>query len=118
MHCRLAAETRSSARKNLEPNRREGRQPKLGPHRGDLESRGCRALPASEWMHHIIGPRSRTPPAAASESDGVIKMDALRKQLVEALKGGDAHTDFDSAVTGFPVQRAGEKPAGAPHTAW
>ncbi|MCU1337098.1 MAG: transporter [Bryobacterales bacterium] len=45
-------------------------------------------------------------------------MDALRKQLVEALKGGDAHTDFDSAVAGFPVQRAGEKPAGAPHTAW
>jgi hypothetical protein len=45
-------------------------------------------------------------------------MDAIRKQLIELLKGGSAHAAFDAAVSGFPVERAGEKPAGAPHTAW
>src|SRR5437016_2742758 len=44
--------------------------------------------------------------------------DALRKQLIETLKGRGAHADFDSAVAGFPARRAGEKPGGAPHTAW
>jgi uncharacterized damage-inducible protein DinB len=43
---------------------------------------------------------------------------ALRKQLGVTLTGRGAHADFDSAVAGFPVKRAGEKPAGAPHTAW
>jgi hypothetical protein len=46
------------------------------------------------------------------------ELKALRKQLVEVLEGRGAHPDFDSAVAGFPVKRAGEKPAGAPHTAW
>src|SRR5438105_1306649 len=46
------------------------------------------------------------------------ELDALRKQLIETLKGRGAHTDFDSAVAGFPAKRAGEKPGGAPHTAW
>ena len=45
-------------------------------------------------------------------------LNALRKQLVETLTGRGAHADFDSAVAGFPVKRAGENPAGAPHTAW
>ena len=46
------------------------------------------------------------------------ELDALRKQLIETLNSGGAHADFDSAVAGFPVERAGEKPGGAPHTAW
>jgi hypothetical protein len=46
------------------------------------------------------------------------KPDALRKHLLELLKGGHAHADFESAVAGFPVARAGEKPPGAPHSAW
>jgi len=46
------------------------------------------------------------------------ELKVLRKQLVELLEGRGAHTDFDSAVARFPVKRAGEKPAGAPHTAW
>ena len=44
--------------------------------------------------------------------------DALRKHVLELLGGGSAHVGFDSVVGGFPVQRAGEKPAGAAHTAW
>lgn len=46
------------------------------------------------------------------------KPDALRKHVLELLKGKSAHADFDSAVSRFPVKRAGEKPGGAEHTAW
>src|SRR2546421_5176735 len=44
--------------------------------------------------------------------------DVLRKHVLELLEGKGAHADFDSAVSGFPVERAGEKPSGAQHTAW
>lgn len=42
----------------------------------------------------------------------------LRDQLAELLKGGHAHATFDQAVRGFPVEKAGERPPGAPHSAW
>lgn len=50
--------------------------------------------------------------------DTMAEPEALRKHLVELLKGGGAHADFDSALSKFPVELAGEKPDGAPHTAW
>jgi hypothetical protein len=43
---------------------------------------------------------------------------ALRKMLVDALRGHHAHIDFDSAVKDFPAAARGSKPAGSPHTAW
>src|ERR1035437_3562674 len=43
--------------------------------------------------------------------------DALRAHVIELLKGGHAHAAFDAAVSGFPVDQAGEKPADAPHSA-
>jgi hypothetical protein len=43
---------------------------------------------------------------------------ALREQLLELLSGGEAHTDFDSAIGDWPVQLAGAKVANFPHTAW
>jgi len=49
---------------------------------------------------------------------GMPKPDALRKHVLELLKGKSAHADFDSAVSGFPVKRAGERPRGAEHSAW
>jgi hypothetical protein len=43
----------------------------------------------------------------------------LRRQLVDAIRGHQAHLDFDTAVVdGFPANLRGVKPAGAPHTAW
>ncbi|HEX4751223.1 MAG TPA: DinB family protein [Bryobacteraceae bacterium] len=42
----------------------------------------------------------------------------IRMMLVDALRGHQAHVDFDSAVEDFPVEARGWKPAGAPHTAW
>ncbi len=43
---------------------------------------------------------------------------ALRLQLVDAMRGHQAHIDFDSAVKDFPVEARSAKPAGAPHSAW
>jgi len=44
--------------------------------------------------------------------------DPLRKHLLDLLEGGEAHLDFDSALDGFPPERAGEKPAKSPHSVW
>jgi len=43
---------------------------------------------------------------------------AARAHLIWLLEGGHAHTKFDDAVKGFPVDRAGERPAGTPYSAW
>lgn len=43
---------------------------------------------------------------------------ALRKQLVKAMSGHEAHIDFDSAMEDFPAEMRGRKPEGAPHSAW
>jgi hypothetical protein len=46
------------------------------------------------------------------------ELDALRTHVIELLQGGHAHAAFDAAVSGFPVDQAGEKPAGMAHSAW
>lgn len=43
---------------------------------------------------------------------------ALREHLVNLLQGGNAHTDFDSAVKGLPVELRGKRPKGSPHSPW
>ncbi len=43
---------------------------------------------------------------------------ALRQRLVEMLHGGHSHITFDDAVRGFPVEKAGLRPDGLPHSAW
>ncbi len=43
---------------------------------------------------------------------------AIRVMLVDALRGHQAHTDFDSAVEDFPPEARDWKPARSPHTAW
>ena len=43
---------------------------------------------------------------------------ALRRQLIEMLEGGHAHGTFDDAVRDFPVDQAGVRPPGFPHSAW
>jgi hypothetical protein len=42
----------------------------------------------------------------------------LREHLVALLKGGQAHVDLDTALKGFPVDKAGDRPAGLPYSAW
>jgi len=43
---------------------------------------------------------------------------ALRRHVLELLRGGHAHADLDSALADFPPQLRGKKPKGAEHTAW
>ncbi len=44
--------------------------------------------------------------------------DPLREHLVQLLEGGHAHATFDQATRSLPFSRAGERPSGAPHSAW
>lgn len=55
---------------------------------------------------------------AAGQSEASTDDSALREQLIEALHGGHAHATFDQVARGFPVDRAGTRPNGAPHSAW
>lgn len=43
---------------------------------------------------------------------------ALRQHVLDLLRGGNAHADFEAAVADFPSQLRGKKPKGAEHTAW
>lgn len=43
---------------------------------------------------------------------------ADREALVRLLHGGRAHLALADVLRGFPAARAGDRPRGAPHTAW
>lgn len=43
---------------------------------------------------------------------------ALREHLLQLLRGGNAHLDFDKAIAGLPARLRGARPAGVPHTPW
>ena len=43
---------------------------------------------------------------------------SLRETLLELLKGGGAHLDFEKAIAGLPTALRGAKPTGVPHTPW
>jgi uncharacterized damage-inducible protein DinB len=42
----------------------------------------------------------------------------LREHLIQLLRGGHAHASFDDVVRDFPPDKAGDRPKGAPHSAW
>ena len=42
----------------------------------------------------------------------------LRKHLIDLLDGGNAHITFADVAKDFPVQSAGLRPGGSPHSAW
>lgn len=42
----------------------------------------------------------------------------LRKQLLDAIRGHQAHIEFSAAVKDFPAELQGVKPGGVPHSAW
>jgi DinB superfamily len=45
-------------------------------------------------------------------------MHGLRQHLLELLKGGHAHPDFEAAIADLPPDLRGAKPPGLPHTPW
>lgn len=42
----------------------------------------------------------------------------LRKQLIELIKGGNAHVEFEKAIKAFPHDLQGKRPDGCPHSPW
>src|ERR1700738_1917686 len=46
------------------------------------------------------------------------KQKSLKEHLVELLKGGEAHLDFESVIKDWPANQQGEKPRGAAHSPW
>ena len=42
----------------------------------------------------------------------------LRKHLVQLLRGSDAHISLQDALQDFPIDKAGIRPTGSPHSAW
>lgn len=50
-----------------------------------------------------------------------IKTDAqkvVKKQLLDLLRGGNAHMSFDEAVSGFPIKHINKKPPNVPYSFW
>ena len=43
---------------------------------------------------------------------------AVRKALVELIRGGEAHASLQNAVQNFPAEFYAKKPQGAPHNGW
>ncbi|MCL6525392.1 MAG: DinB family protein [Thermaceae bacterium] len=43
---------------------------------------------------------------------------ALRAQIQQLLRGGNAHVPFAQAVEGFPLERVNQRPQGLPYSAW
>src|SRR3954454_486457 len=54
--------------------------------------------------------KTRKPPESGDQ--------ALRKQLISLLTEPQAHMMFADAVKNFPIDKAGIRPAGSPHSAW
>ena len=48
----------------------------------------------------------------------VMTNDALRRHLIDLLRGGGAHASFDAAVKGIPAELRGKRPKGLPHSPW
>ena len=46
------------------------------------------------------------------------KLDPVREHILQLLKGGAAHVDFDAAVAGLPPRLRGVRPKGSPYSAW
>ena len=43
---------------------------------------------------------------------------ALRQQLVQMIRGGNAHVKTDEAIDGVPKELRGTRPPGSPHSPW
>jgi hypothetical protein len=74
--------------------------------------RGRRA--ASKKTARRAKPRSGAGASrAAASRDG-----ALRRHLVELLRGGNAHVEFDKAVASLPAELRGAHPPALPYSIW
>ena len=47
-----------------------------------------------------------------------MKDKSIREHVLNLLKGGSAHVDFEAAIKGLPVSLRGKKPKGVEHSPW
>ncbi|KAA6461027.1 DinB family protein [Acidobacteria bacterium AB60] len=57
-------------------------------------------------------------PATQEEISVADKDSALRQQLTQLIKGGNAHVDYKKALADFPAEIRGKRPKGSPHSPW
>ena len=89
-------------------------------------SRATRKLSHSPGSPRLVPPEesgSRPPYPKRGSLRGTrqseLSTDAdLRRHLIEVLEGGNAHIRLAEVVSDFPVERAGIRPEGSPHSAW
>jgi hypothetical protein len=43
---------------------------------------------------------------------------AMREHIVQLIRGGNAHADFESAIKNLPAALRGKRPRGAEHSPW
>jgi hypothetical protein len=53
-----------------------------------------------------------------NQEDSAVSDAVLRQHLIRLLRDAQAHITFGDAVKDFPVEKAGIRPAGSPHSAW
>ena len=64
------------------------------------------------------GGRAKARPAGRSSTAASRGGRALRRHLVDLLRGGNAHVEFDQAVGGLPAELRGAKPPALPYSVW
>jgi len=64
------------------------------------------------------GGRAKARPAGRSSAAAARGGRALRRHLVDLLRGGNAHLEFDQAVGGLPAELRGAKPPALPYSVW
>src|SRR5215472_7476911 len=65
--------------------------------------------------------RNRTRGRTANKSmkrSGTPNDQALRRHLIELMRGGGAHPTLDQALDGLPADLRGAQPAGLPYSIW
>lgn len=62
--------------------------------------------------------RSKTASGAPARGRGAPDDSALRRDLVELVRGGGAHLTLDAAILDLAADLRGVKPAGLPHSPW
>src|SRR6184192_4021511 len=64
------------------------------------------------------GGRAKARPAGRSSAAASRGGRALRRHLVDLLRGGNEHVEFDQAVGGLPAELRGAKPPALPYSVW
>ncbi len=75
-------------------------------------------MPTKKTKPRQSSKASRSPRKRTASTDSARTEKDLRAHLLYLLQGGGAHLNIEKALTEFPAEVQGIKPAQAPHTPW